>query len=91
MKVLRHLLHPKVALWPKNPQTFLVAGMSHATQEIATLTVTATLFGDFTTRPFSHPIRSSSTRGDKYELIDKLGSLGPGMIPTKIKFSSLYL
>ena len=63
--------------------------MSHATQVKANFTVTVDLSCVVMARPFSHASCSSITSGVKYELIDYLGSEGPGIIPTSIMFSGL--
>ena len=87
MNCFRHLLHPKPALWARNPSTFRDAGMSQLTLPNATLTVTETSLSFFISIPLTHAAFSSVINGVRYEFIVRLGSLGPGLTPIRSIFS----
>ena len=69
-----HLLQTGAVLWPKKPQTFLVARMSEATHASASRIVIGKPSGDFICTLVSKNVFSSSTRGE--ELVD-VQSTGP--------------
>ncbi len=54
MNILRHLLQPRHEQCPRKPDTFRLAGISQAVQEIANLTVTGMPYGDETVKPVAH-------------------------------------
>ncbi len=86
----KHLEQPSVAEWPKKPITFQQAGMSQATQSRAHLTRVDPVPWTLMNTP-SRNVKSSSSRGLKYEFIVILGSSGPGIKPTSRTFSCLNL
>ena len=86
----KHFEHPNLALCPTNPQTFRQAGMSQLTQNKQTFTFIDWPVCSFKFTPVQNSLRSS-TSGLRYELIVYFGSLGPGIMPTRIAFSCLYL
>lgn len=63
--------------------------MSPLTQDNITLIVTGMPLQLLSDIPSENDLINSSTRGSKYESIDKDGSFGPGMQPTNMTFSSL--
>ena len=80
---------PFLAVWPTKPPHFRVAGMSLDNANRAALNISRgppTLA--FKIIPSQRSIRSS-TNGCRKELMCSFGSLGPGIIPTTIKFSGL--
>ena len=80
-KSFKHLLQPLAALWERNPHTFLLAGISHATHERATRAFSGLPCLSCIVNPDNHPIFSCSTNGVRYELSQIEGSEGPGIIP----------
>ena len=62
LNFLKHSLQPRLALWHRNPTTFLEAGMSQDAQERASLTFTSSPWNDVKKNPF-HASFSSMTRG----------------------------
>lgn len=82
--------HLYFAEWPRNPQTFLPAGTSHAAHN------NTHRINFLDEKPWTlswiplQKSKSSFTSGSKYVLMSREGSRGPGMIPTSITFCRLY-
>ena len=85
-----HLLQPFLAEKPRKPQSLRDAGMSQVTQRTASRQNLGPVEGQSNQTP-SQKSENSSTKGSRNEFTFRLGSWGPGMIPTTAKFSSLFL